>query len=414
MNPAIVIPSYWAADDAVRGIDEVGTYDHATPVTKPMPELATCLDSLEQVRGVLRVIVLLVAEPDCETTARARVDNICRTHPNLNPLVIGSEEARLIEDAVNAIAPDVEGDPVSLRGYGAIRNMGLAAAAVLGYDIVVFLDDDEVALDENFLIDAVYGLGNVNRQDIAIDAKSGFFIDRSDSCFADEEHASWADRFWAKRAEFNEWMRRAQQATRISRSNYVCGGCFAVHANAFTQVGFDPYITRGEDMDYLINMRMHGKEVWFDNEWYVRHLPPEIPSAASRFLQDVYRWTYEYEKVRFTNTQRDLRVITRQSLEPYPAPWLSREVFERIKKTSFRRALAESEHLAYLRIWLKGRHDAEKWAQDHARSYLEFQTFWPRIMATLWEHEKIGEHLLATGIPAQLRKDTADGRTEQQ
>lgn len=411
MNPAIVIPSYWAADDRPRSIGEVGSYDHATPVGKPMPELETCLESLEKVRGVLRVIVLLVAEPECEESARARVTAICRTHPNLSPVIVGEPEAQHIEDTVNAIAPDVEGDPVALRGYGAIRNMGLAVAAVLGHDIVVFLDDDEVALDENFLIDAVYGLGNVNRQDIAIDAKSGFFIDRADSCFADEEHPRWSDRFWAKRSEFNQWMRAAQQATRISRSNYVCGGCFAVHANAFTQVGFDPYITRGEDMDYLINMRMHGHEVWFDNQWYVRHLPPEIPSHASRFLQDVYRWTYEYEKVRFTNTQHDLRVITRQSLEPYPAPWLSREVFDRIRKTSFRRALAEPEHLAYLRIWLKGRKDAQRWAKDHAKTYLEFQTFWPRIMASLWDDENLAEKVLATGTPAS-RKDRQDGRTE--
>ncbi len=413
MNPAIVIPSYWAADDRIRAVGEVGTYDHATPVTKPTPELETCLESLEQVRGVLRVIVLLVAEPVCEETARIRVDSICRAHPNLNPVVVGTKEAACIEDVVHAIAPDVEGDPVALRGYGAIRNMGLAAAAVYGHDIVVFLDDDEVALDENFLIDAVYGLGNVNRQDIAIDAKSGFFIDREDSCFADESHPHWSDKYWAKRSEFNQWMRRAQEATRISRSNYVCGGCFALHANAFTQVAFDPYITRGEDMDYLITMRMHGREVWFDNTWHVRHLPPEIPSAASRFLQDVYRWTYEYEKVRFANTQPDFRVITRQSLEPYPAPWLSREVFDRIRKTSFRRALAEPEHMAYLRIWLHGRHEAERWAKEHAQAYLEFQTFWPRIMASLWEDEDIEERITATGAPAQLRKDRLDGRTEQ-
>ena len=54
MNPVIVIPTYWAESDEPSEIGEVGTYDHATPIAKPVPELETCLESLEQVRGVLR------------------------------------------------------------------------------------------------------------------------------------------------------------------------------------------------------------------------------------------------------------------------------------------------------------------------------------------------------------------------
>ena len=61
-------------------------------------------------------------------------------------------------------------------------------------------------------------------------------------------------------------MKKALSGTRISRSNYVCGGLMALHARAFTRVAFDPFITRGEDLDYLFNMRMFGYDVWFDNE----------------------------------------------------------------------------------------------------------------------------------------------------
>ena len=394
MKPAIIIPTYWAQAREKQAKRKVGAYDHTTPLDAQNPDLETCLVSLEQVRGVLRVIILLVVDRDYEKQARARVDAICREHPNLSPLVIGSAEGRYIKDAVSDIAPDVSGEPVSLRGYGAIRNMGLVVAAVLGYYIAVFMDDDETAVDENFLIDAVYGLGNVNRQDLPIDAKSGYFLDTNGSCYADVEHPRWADKYWAKRSEFNEWMHIAQESTRISHSQYVCGGCFALHANAFSRIAFDPYITRGEDMDYLINMRMHGREVWFDNQWYVKHNPPETTSAASRFLQDVYRWSYEYEKVRFSNTQRDLHIITRQSLEPYPAPWLSQEVFERIKKTSFRHALVDREHFTYFTIWASGRFEARRWARRHAQSYLQFQTFWPRIMASLWSRTDIEQMIM--------------------
>ena len=80
MNPVIVIPSYWSRNDALSQVGDVGIYDHATPISKPLPELETCLQSLEQVRGVLRVVVLVVSPPAFAESARARVDGICRMH----------------------------------------------------------------------------------------------------------------------------------------------------------------------------------------------------------------------------------------------------------------------------------------------------------------------------------------------
>lgn len=403
MNPVIVIPTYWAEDDSASPIGEVGTYDHATPIAKPLPELETCLDSLEQVRGVLRVVVLLVAPPSCVESARARVNGICSMHPRLNPLIIGNREAKAIENAIHVVAPKMEGETVSLRGYGAIRNMGLVVAAILGHDVVVFMDDDEVALDENFLIDAVYGLGLLTRQDLPIAAKTGYFFDRNDSCYADESTTRWCDRYWTKKSEFNEWMERAQNSTRISRSNYVCGGCFAVYADAFCHVAFDPYITRGEDLDYLFNLRMNGLDVWFDNQWAVRHLPPKTPSYASRFMQDVYRWTYEVEKIDVANHRIGLRRITADSLQPYPAPWISPEVHKRIFFTSLLRAIAGPERSEYFHVWLHARSDARAWARRVSQNYLSFQTYWPGMMAALWNNEPLAKALIQTGTPQQTR-----------
>ena len=404
MNPVIVIPTYWAEGDQSTNMDEVGTYDHATPIAKPVPELETCLDSLEQVRGVLRVIILLVAPPNCVDAARARVNAICLAHPNLNPLIIGNREAKVIENAIHVVAPKMEGETVSLRGYGAIRNMGLVVAAILGHDIVVFMDDDEVALDENFLVDAVYGLGLLTRQDLPVSAKTGYFFDRNDSCYADESNTRWCDRFWTKRSEFNAWMEGAQRSTRISRSNYVCGGCFALYADAFCHVAFDPYITRGEDLDYLFNLRMNGLDVWFDNQWALRHLPPKTPSRASRFMQDVYRRTYEVEKLDVANHRIGLRPITPDSLQPYPAPWISPEVSKRIFLTSLLRAIAGPERSEYFHVWLRSRKEARTWAKRMRESYLAFQTYWPGMMSALWCNEPLANAIVNSGTPIIPRK----------
>jgi hypothetical protein len=280
--------------------------------------------------------------------------------------------------------------------------MGLAVAATFGHDSVVFLDDDEVVLNEDFLIDALYGLGNSNRQGIPIIAKSGYYLDGRDLPFASDEKPRWCDRYWSKRREFNLWMQHALSNTRICRSNIVCGGCFVVSAQAYTKVAFDPTITRGEDQDYLFNLRMHGIDVWFDGKWYVRHMPPEIPSHASRFLQDVYRWCYEVAKLDRCNSAIGLRQIRPSALMPYPAPWIGEGVYNRIARTSLRRAISCHEHFSYLYIWLYGRKRAQEWAVHESAGYLSFQTYWPRVMALLWDNTVLARRLQETGTPKRF------------
>ena len=414
MNPVVVIPSYWAQGASPGALGERGVYDYTTPIDKPLPELEMCLSSLEQVRGVLRVIVLVVSPPGCEESARARVNSICRAHTDLNPLVIGAQEAAHVEHAVARMAHHVAGETVSLRGYGAIKNMGLAVAAILGHDVVVFLDDDEVVLDEDFLVNAVYGLGSLTRQNLQILIKSGFFIDSLDSPYA-QPSDEWSEKYWSKAADFNKVMERAQSsATRITRSNHLCGGCCAIHASAYTKVPFDPYITRGEDLDYVLDARANGLDVWFDNEWFVRSQPPaEMAPVPSMFMQDVHRWLYEYRKLDAMNARRDLHTITPESLMPYPAPWLSTGVRKRVFQTALRRFLTGPDRLAYLGILTKGRYEADKFAKVASTRYLSFAMVWPTIASALWSDRFLQGAILSTGevtAPAHAAPaDAADG-----
>lgn len=403
MNPVIVIPSYWDRSARPGPLGERGVYDYTTPIDKPLPELEVCLSSLEHVSGVLRVIVLVVAPQDCEEAARARVNSICRAHADLNPLVIGAREASHVERAVSRMAHHVAGEAVSLRGYGAIRNMGLALAAILGHDVVVFLDDDEVALGEDYLTKAVWGLGSLTRQNLQVLVKSGFFIDELGSPYA-EPSGAWSEKYWSKAADFNRVMERAQtSASRITRSNHLCGGCCALHAAAFSKAPFDPYITRGEDLDYVLNVRAMGMDVWFDNEWCVQSQPPEeMAGAPSLFMQDVHRWLYEYRKLDAMNARRDLHTITPESLMPYPAPWLSSGVRRRVFRTALRRFLTGPDRLAYLRILVRGRFDADRFARSASSRYLSFAMVWPTIVAALWEDRVIASAILQTGEVAPL------------
>lgn len=397
MNPVIVIPTYWAGTQ--DGAMAPGTYDHSTDVHDVSPDLDRCLRSLEQVRRLPRIVLLVVCPVAQTEQVAARVRKIVDGHPVLDVVTVTNDEAARVASRVGELAPNASGEAVSLRGYGAIRNMGLAVAAILGHDAVVFLDDDEVVLGPDFMEKALYAIGQQNRQGLPILAKSGYFYDRAGSPYAAEGREGPTTRWWTKRPEFNAWMKRALVGTRISRSNYVCGGCFAVHARAFMHVAFDPWITRGEDLDYLFSMRLYGFEVWFDNQWVVRHLPPVTTKRAPRFMQDVYRWYYERAKVSYANRQHDLNPVAPASLMPYPGAWISTALDERVRRTALARAALSDERLAYMGIVRSGIADAQAYAKQNASNYARLQSFWPAIMNGLWNDEEL--RALFAGAPGE-------------
>ncbi len=389
VGPVIVIPTYWA--DTQTEPQAPGAYDHSVDLNRSDTELDCCLTSLEQVDDVAPIVLLVVCPLSATTDVSLRVRHIVHKHPALHISMVTNVEAAQVIDRVGQLAPHGSGECVSLRGYGAIRNMGLAVAAIKGCDAVIFLDDDEMATNADFMQRALYALGQETRQGLPILAKSGYFYDKNNSPLADTSQAGLTTRWWTKRPEFNQWMRRALDGTRISRSNYVCGGCFAVHARAYMRVAFDPFITRGEDLDYLFNLRLQGLDVWFDNRWSVKHLPPEREQRAPRFMQDVYRWYYERAKLADANRQNDLVSVTPASLMPYPGPWISSELDARVRKTALVRALVTREHLAYFAIWRHGRDHAQRYARENTGKYLRFQSFWPAIMDGLWRDAQLSD-----------------------
>ena len=398
MNPAVVIPTYWSSSDRLGNPGGVQCYDHATPIESENPQLDACLASLKQVLGLKTVIILVTAPPAVEERAVRRVRELADKHALEDVVIVDSFKAMVLNEKIAGELPPDIGEPISLRGYGAIRNMGLLACCALGCDVAVFIDDDETVLDENFLVNAVYGFGQVDRNGLPIVAKSGYFLDRRNSALADRRTVQFYDKFWAKRAEFNQWMTQALAGPRISRSNVLCGGCFAVHAQAFTRIAFDPWITRGEDLDYLINMRLYGMDVWFDNRWRVRHMPPRIKDKAPRFLQDVYRWTYERRKIEICNSNIDMHMLTPEALMPYPGPWISAELPTRIRKTAYWRALMTNEKAAYWDIYRKGRKDAEDYAEQNCTNYLHFQQVWPVVTEMAWLDEEMQHVLRGAGM----------------
>lgn len=398
MKPAIVIPSYWSSGERLGEAGSVACYDHATPIDSEQPQLAECLKSLEQVAGLGTVVVLVVSSPDVEERAVRRVADIVASSKLPDVVIVDSFKAAGLRDQYAHLLPAELSSGVGLVGYGAIRNLGLLCCCALGCDVAVFLDDDEIVLDPEFLAQAVYGMGAQPRNGTPVVAKSGYFLDHRNSALADRRRVRFYDRHWSKRLEFNEWMTQALAGPRISRSNTVCGGCFAVHAEAFTRVSFDAWITRGEDTDYLIDLRAYGLDVWFDNKWRVRHNPPRIADRAFRFEQDVYRWVYTRRKIEVLNTNIDLHKILPEQFMPYPGPWIGPELPVRIRKTVHLRSLFSPERRAYAKIRRTWRKDSTAYAEQNCGNYMRFQASWPQITAVAWQNEAMERMLRAEGM----------------
>lgn len=393
MNPVVVIPTIFQSvrKKKRQSDDPCARYDHPSTPGRA-DELRRCLQSLRFVRDLGRIMVIVGGEDDCLQEAAATVEATVNEFPDLDILVISEPENRLIHQRLAQLGVDDMEKAVGTTGYAAIRNLGLVVSAVLGHDAVVFLDDDEVVDDPDFLHAAMYGLGKLTKRGVPILAKSGFYYN-TDGTYLSMSQNKWYNRHWQQGRTFNKWIEQAMYGARLSRSNHVCGGCLALHQEAFKRLAFDPWIPRGEDLDYMLSLRMYGSNIWFDNQWSLRHLPPETADEGQRFLQDIYRWLYEYRKLEFSRTQIDLLQIPPSSLQPYPGPFLQPGLTKRIKKTAFRRSLTRPNKRSYRMAAKAATNEAAAYAEKNCSKYFGFQYVWPELM-----NRVTGDSILSTAL----------------
>ena len=381
MNPVIIIPTYWSSPDYEPPEDLFSAYDHMTPINQE-GELPRCLKSLREVKGVCRIVVIVISEGLPEGQASQKVQSICAQFPSLDTVVIGPGEVAAIYQRLDEMGLPEYKEAVTTTGYGSVRNLGLLLAAIMGHTEVVFIDDDEVITDPDFLIKALYGLGKLTKRGIPILAKTGYFLDRRGSWEAKSKDP-WYNVAFKQNEAFNEWIRSAMKGPRLVPSNSCYGGCTSIHHEAFKRVAFDPWITRGEDLDYMINLRMYGLDMWFDNQWFLRHLPPRTLSESTRFRQDVYRWIYEHRKIEYLRSQIDLLQIRPRDLDPYPGPFVDSSISSRLTVTGLLRSIGRPDTSGYFHAAVQARRDAEQYAQDHCSQYFRFQTVWPQLISAL-------------------------------
>jgi hypothetical protein len=389
MATCVVIPTFWTRRGGRSSDRLINVYDHPTPIDGESP-LPDCLRSLEDVRDVGKIVVLVAAtDASIEHEAEDRVREIVDSFPSLDAMVFGPAELGSLHRRLEQLEFSDMIPGVGLTGYGAVRNTGLVVAATLGADVCVFIDDDEVITDPDFLHTGVEGLGMKTPDGKVLFAKTGYYVDAKGGHHLKDD-AHWSDALWREADDYNRAMGAVDAPPRIKPTTLAFGGCMALHRDMYCNVSFDPWVLRGEDVDYVINARMHGGDVFLDGDWHVVHRPPESPSAAQHFRQDVYRFIYEHRKLEFARSQIDLRRVPATSLRPYPGDFVGAGVMWRAVGTSLLRALAGREPAAHLAIARSVFGEASRYARRNCDNYFAFQRRWPLLTERLWEDVALG------------------------
>ncbi len=318
----IAVPTYWTHPGS-RGLEDV-VFDHPTPLDAP-GTLRRTLESLAPLAtgGVQVGVVAAAASASLEVEVEHRVQEIINS-PALPFQVIffSGSHLKLLRDFTRRHGAPEWLPLLSLSGYSQIRNITLILASLWEAEVLVSLDDDEVVADQDFLakIDEDF---DILSRDRAIFGLAGIYQQADGGVLLPEPKEPWAG-YWPKIRRLNAALAAlALRGPRLKHTYLGFGGNMALGAPLFRRLPFDPAISRGEDVDYLINARMFQFPFYLDNALAIMHLPPDNRQPTWLALrQDLLRFCYTRLKIRQQEPRPGMDVVTAVELQPYPGFFL--------------------------------------------------------------------------------------------
>lgn len=388
MKATIVIPTYWTKESGTPTDKLLNIYDHPTPVNEN-GTLERCLESLEKLEGSFNVCVIgTMTEPDLQEQFEEKLTGMLFKYKERFPIYwFSHSELSNFQSKLDGEGLAFNKKYVNLSGYSNIRNLCIIIPHILKSEIAILIDDDEVITDKDFVNKAVEYMGeDFDGQHIV--GKTGYYID-ADGNHHGSDKISWFDRFWKKGYLMNQVLKTVKDEPRLKKTPLALGGGMVIHEELFNKVAFDPWITRGEDIDYLVNTKLKGIDFYLDNELFFVHMPPE--KTRSRFFgcrQDYYRFFYESKKIRAAFKSELFERFDLSELDPYPGVLLRRSVYLRALATSFLLAIRgifkEEDRQQYKNIktcfW-----NALMYASQNKKNFFRFQKGWQPFMKHISE-----------------------------
>jgi hypothetical protein len=322
MKSAIVIPTYHSR---VKSGKEDLVYDHPTPLDKE-GTLGRLLESLKVLkRNDLYVIIISCpTNPSIGEEVKNKVDKIIKSFRKDYKILHFSYPDLLKFHKLVKEKNRCEYIPyLSLEGYSNIRNMCLILPHILEADVSILIDDDEVFEDPDFLKKALKFIGKDE-----IFAVAGFYL-QAHGGYKFIEKKEWWKICWDNTGAMNKAFELIDNPPRLKDTPFVFGGNMILHRNMFTRVSFDPYISRGEDIDFLFNAKYKGYKFLLDRELSIKHLPPKGQNPLwLKMREDIKRFIYMKVKLQ----KRDFAIARTM---PYPGYFLTGNIYLKIFITNF-------------------------------------------------------------------------------
>ena len=347
MKVTMVIPSYWARESDVGHREGDDIYDHPTSLDSE-GTLLRAIQSIEILKDKdfqLGIIAVATAE-DIEPEVKKKLTNIIEiasSTTGVEVLLFGRSQLKQIHDVL------ISGDKkeyinlLQLRGYSNIRNLCMFIPHILGSELAVFIDDDEVFEDPEFMTKAKEHIGK-NIKGKIVNAVVGYYLQVDGDYHVKKPFHPWM-KYWDQYERMNEAFDKIiGTKPRLKETPFVFGGNMVIHRNLFTVVPFDPNVPRGEDIDFSINARMFGFHFFLDNQLSIMHLPP--PRSYPTWMQlreDIKRFIYERAKIEHQKDLKGMNKVHPEDFDPYPGCFLKRDLEEKIEKSC---KLLSKEYLA--------------------------------------------------------------------
>ncbi len=392
MDATVVIPTYWTSSHLTsQNIKADATYDHPTPL-QSQGTLSRLLESLEysdlSVDSTTIVVIAATTHRKLEKRAEEKLKSILDQKWSFNIKCFSASTLRRLYSARSSLR-----SILSLYGYSNVRNLGLAAAQILGSDLVIFLDDDVIVRDHDHFGKITQHLGEKYRNKF-LSGIAGFYTDDSGSFLLAYEPEHWWKTFWPKEKKMNEAFEIITSKRQLVETTFAFGGNMALHWKMFEKIPFDPYITRGEDMDLLLNAKMFGLNFLLDTDLKVVHLPGQSKVNWSEMRQDLYRFLYMREKLRSQSLLRYIEHTSIDSFQPYPGHFLGSGMLLRFSLASssiLLHAVAARETRIAKEILCNLIHipKASSSARSHSLDYFTFQERWSTILPKIRNDEEL-------------------------
>jgi len=326
----IVIPTYWSWERGKKSLPEDSIFDHPTPVDTE-GTLPRTLEGFKNFQNNNFSVVLITApvNPKLTLSVEKKIEGLVKKYAKEYPITqFGPTDLEYAQKLMEKNGIDYS--IIGLSSYAQIRNSQLFASILTGAQFSAAIDDDEVT-PPDYLDIASEFIGKT-KDGKKIDGVAGIYLDKNGDYRLTEppEARTSKNLFDRKSALMNdEFSKYIETGERLQETAIALGGNMVFSRELMMKVPFDPLITRGEDIDYLINSKLFGFKWFLDRKLYITHLPPKPyyehqinTSPYAKLQQDVIRFIYQKEKLKLSQNYPGVTEVKAEDLGFYPGEFL--------------------------------------------------------------------------------------------